>query len=101
MDSRAQTTIIVDALDEVDIDDLSLPCKAFSQLLTKSEGLVKIFVSRPDDRISSNLKVAEIIELTSDLTKADIDCYIDEEVDLHLEDSDRVSEVLSLKSRPS
>ena len=71
------TTIVIDALDECNPDDQRVLLKAIEEILRRSSGLVKVFISsRNDHDIVSRLEEYPNLEITSDRNSDDIAVFV-------------------------
>ena len=78
------TLIVLDALDEMIDEELITLIDHLNDLIckTRDHSVVKLFVSsRPENNIASMFKLIPSIEINSKDNKADIQKYIEEEVD--------------------
>jgi ankyrin repeat domain-containing protein 50 len=74
----AQTTIIIDALDEIDKANFLQLVEVLENVINEGSGLVKVFVSsRPEDHIESALRSWARIQINKELTAPDMEAYID------------------------
>lgn len=89
---KTQTTIIIDALDEVNPDNIQHLMDTLDVLLDTSEGLLKVFVSSRDNP-PIRMLLCDWPELKIDekSTRIDLEFYIDENVDIRLGKNERVS----------
>lgn len=94
INAHRQTTIVIDALDEIDRDGTGLTSitDALQYLLEAADGLVKVFVSsRPESRIRDQLRFWTGIPVDLRSTRSDIETYIELEVDRLLRHKTRVA----------
>lgn len=71
------TTIVVDALDECDLENRQCLLDVFENLLQKSKGLVKIFVSSRDDQdIVCTLREYPNLDIVSERNAVDIESFV-------------------------
>lgn len=92
LNGRSQTTIIIDALDEISHDDLAIFFEVLDglmQMKTPTCLLKVILSSRPETRISNALGHWPKIEVAPIKTKSDITFYIGTEVETRLRDRDQ------------
>jgi Cdc6-like AAA superfamily ATPase len=90
-----QTTIVIDALDEMDEEDQHTVIDKLKKLLEESKGLFKVFISsRPGQTIKEGASDLgwDQIEVTETMTKYDIDNWIDCEIGEGLRLKERVDE---------
>ena len=79
---RGLTTIVVDALDECEPILRDELLEAFSEILRNSGGLIKILVSSREDRdLVCHLKECLNLEIKASSNQADINYFVDSEVD--------------------
>ncbi|KAK3293883.1 uncharacterized protein B0H64DRAFT_462192 [Chaetomium fimeti] len=84
LNAHRQTTIVIDALDEIDRDGMGLTsiADALHYLLEAADGVVKIFVSsRPQSRIRDQLQSWTGIPVDPESTRSGMETYIELEVD--------------------
>jgi hypothetical protein len=96
LNAHRQTTIVIDALDEIDRDGtgLSSITDALHYLLEEAGGLVKVFVSsRPESRIRDLLRSWTKIPVELGSTRSDIETYIELEVNRLLRHKPRVKDL--------
>jgi hypothetical protein len=96
LNAHRQTTIVIDALDEIDRDGTGLTSvtDALHYLLEEAGGLVKIFVSsRPESRIRDQLRSWTRIPVDTGSTRSDIETYIELEVNRLLRHKTRVADL--------
>lgn len=94
-----QTTIVVDALDELDDDSQQIMVDELETLLNEGKGLLKIFVSsRPKPRIIDRfLRMSwGSIEVAEELTRTDMNAWIEFVVDKRLGSNNRINEEFRL-----
>ncbi|KAI2782700.1 hypothetical protein F4815DRAFT_431358 [Daldinia loculata] len=92
LNGRSQTTIIIDALDEISHDDLAIFFEVLDglmQMKTPTCLLKVILSSRPETRIGNALGHWPKIEVAPIKTKSDITFYIGTEVETRLRDRDQ------------
>lgn len=88
-EQRFSTTIILDALDECDPKRLPDMLKALQDILQRSSGLVKIFVSSRDDQdIVWRLKDYPNLEIDARKYHDDIVNFVQSEIELRIRDKD-------------
>ncbi|KAH8589100.1 hypothetical protein B0O99DRAFT_637695 [Bisporella sp. PMI_857] len=81
INGSTQTTIIIDALDEIDRETFSQVVEVLENLIDGGSGLVKVFVSsRPEHYIESALRSWARIEVEKKLTAPDMEAYINNQV---------------------
>ncbi|KAH6632792.1 hypothetical protein F5144DRAFT_489603 [Chaetomium tenue] len=93
LNAHRQTTIVIDALDEIDRDGTGLASitDALQYLVEAADGLVKVFVSsRPESRIRDRLRSWTGMPVDPGSTRNDIETYIELEVDRLLRYKTRV-----------
>jgi Cdc6-like AAA superfamily ATPase len=95
----AQTTIVIDAIDEMEDKDQRIDMDMMKKLLLDSKGLLKVFISsRPIHIVkerASRLGWSRI-DVTKDATEGDMNHWIDHEVDNGLLEKKRVNENIRL-----
>lgn len=71
------TTIVIDALDEIDTDKRFASLQVLEDILLEAAGLVKVFVSSRDDQdIVSTLREYPNLDLASDKNQSDIELFV-------------------------
>lgn len=71
------TTIVIDALDEIDLEKRHALLEALEDILQKAAGLVKVFVSSRDDQdIVCTLNEYPSLDLASDKNQRDIEQFV-------------------------
>ncbi|KAI0126034.1 hypothetical protein BJ170DRAFT_458596 [Xylariales sp. AK1849] len=72
-----QTTIVIDGLDECDPKSRHALMEALAYIVTKSSGLVKVFIaSRNDDDIKDQYEGGENLNIQASHNQSDIDKYV-------------------------
>jgi hypothetical protein len=95
--NMAQTTIVIDALDEMEHQDQRTVLDKMKMLLQSSKGLLKVFISsRPIQMVEDRTTALDWgrIDVTRDITKNDINGWIDHEVDKGLSEKGRVGKTI-------
>ncbi len=95
VNGSATTTIIIDALDELDGDNFDIVTSALETMLGNSAGILKVFISsRPDSRAWQVFDNWLNIMVDPAATRKDINTYIDFQVDKRLHRKRRVDDQL-------
>ena len=95
--NMAQTTIVIDALDEMEHQDQRTVLDKMKELLQSSNGLLKVFISSRPIQIVEDRTAAlgwGRIDVNGDITENDINDWIDHEVDKGLSEKRRVDEAI-------
>lgn len=78
----SQTIFVLDALDECEPDSRYQLIKAIGDLVSKSDRLVKVFISsRPDIDIKNAFKYRSSIEILAMDNECDIEKFVNEEIE--------------------
>lgn len=89
VEQRLSTTIVLDALDECDPENLPEMLKALQDILQRSSSLVKIFVSSRDDQdIVWRLKDYPNLEINAKKNHDDIVNFVRSEIEHRIRDRD-------------
>lgn len=89
VEQRLSTTMVLDALDECDPEQLPDMLKALQDILQRSSGLVKIFVSSRDDQdIVWRLKDYPNLEINARKNHDDIVNFVQSEIEHRIRDRD-------------
>jgi len=95
LNTISQTTIIIDALDEMDRESFAEVMDVLENLINQDSGLVKVFLSsRPEDHVNKPLRSWPRIDVDPQLTRPDIVAYIETQVDKKLTLDDGIDAVL-------